>query len=514
LSFKFIVFLTNVKDFLERDVLDFERSKKMKKIIRSSAALFDVSSNLKGMIFAADAHRNAARWHEAIQVYLQINQAIPQTASIKQNLALCYFGLADFNLSKQLCNEVILLDPTLWKAHILLAKCYRKTAEPLRAEAEFKLVLLQDAQNGEALLGLADLALNEFGDPRGAIEWVRPLMSDTAYCDDAQLTYLMASLYDRDILASHLNQEIISFSKATLQMSASEIPRYHYTSNAKRPIRLRVGLLSPLFSASPVYFLTIAFFRALASQSDLVFLNRGTQADWATAEFKALTTEWHNLSALSATELARFLHAQLLDVIYDLGGWMDPIALKALSTKPVRRQLKWVGGQSVTTGLDCFDGWIGDHWQSPLASQGLYTEPLMNAVDDYAKYTPPPYLPKPASSKSDVLAIFANPAKVSQAFLEKISMMAGKKCCIHRQYQYGQVQVRIESVLKSGEVEYLCPGTHLEALEAVNRHAVILDTFPYSSGLTAREAMAMGSQIKVLSVGSLFCERHTARYQS
>ncbi len=476
--------------------------------------MVDLSSNVKNMIVVADAHRNAARWHEAIQFYLQLNQAIPQETSIKQNLALCYFALADFNMCNALCNEVILLDPALWQARILLAKCDRKLGKPLRAEAEFKRVLLQNAQNGEALLGLADLALNEFGDPRGAIDWVRPLMSGTAYRDDAQLTYLMASLYDRDISATELNQAVIDFSKAAIQLSASVMPRFKHLANVKRASRLRVGLISPLFSASPVYFLTIAFFKALAPQSDLIFLNRGTQSDWATAEFKAIASEWHDLSASSATELARFLHAQDLDVLYDLGGWMDPIALKALSVKPVRRQLKWVGGQSVTTGLDAFDGWIGDHWQSPLASQGLYTEPLMNAVDDYAQYTPPPYLPKPASSKSDVLAIFANPAKVSRAFLEKISTIPGKKCFIHRQFQYGQVQARIEAILKPSDVEYLCPGSHLEALEAVNRHAVILDTFPYSSGLTAREVMAMGSQIHVLSVGSLFCERHTARYQS
>ena len=237
-------------------------------------ALVDLSTNVKGMIVAADAYRNAARWHEAIQVYLQLNQAIPDAASIKQNLALCYFGLADFNVCKALCNEAILLDPALWQARILLAKCYNKTGECLRAEAAFKKVLLHDAQNGEALLGLADLALNEFGDPRGAIDWARPLMSVTAYRDDAQLTYLMASLYDRDRSAAKLNQEIMDFSKAAIQLSASEMPRYKHSLSKKRPAKLRVGLLSPLFSASPVYFLTIAFFRTLALQSDLVFFNR------------------------------------------------------------------------------------------------------------------------------------------------------------------------------------------------------------------------------------------------
>jgi predicted O-linked N-acetylglucosamine transferase (SPINDLY family) len=46
----------------------------------------------------------------------------------------------------------------------------------------------------------------------------------------------------------------------------------------------------------------------------------------------------------------------------------------------------------------------------------------------------------------------------------------------------------------------------------LNAHAVMIDTFPYTSGLTAYEASALGLKIKVTRVGSLFSERHTARY--
>jgi predicted O-linked N-acetylglucosamine transferase (SPINDLY family) len=37
----------------------------------------------------------------------------------------------------------------------------------------------------------------------------------------------------------------------------------------------------------------------------------------------------------------------------------------------------------------------------------------------------------------------------------------------------------------------------------------MLDTFPYSSGLTAREAKAMDVKVRA-KVGTLFCERHCA----
>ena len=83
---------------------------------------------------------------------------------------------------------------------------------------------------------------------------------------------------------------------------------------------------------------------------------------------------------------------------------------------------------------------------------------------------------------------------------------------IHKQYRYGQVQERILEALGNSArlVEFIAPTTHEEALKAVNSHAVMIDTFPYSSGLTAKEALAMGTQVKVLKVGELFCERHTA----
>jgi len=171
---------------------------------------------------------------------------------------------------------------------------------------------------------------------------------------------------------------------------------------------------------------------------------------------------------------------------------------------------KWVGGQSVTTGLDCFDGWIGDQWQSPESLQGLYSEPLINIPGGYCTYTPPDYLPSPAASKSKTPCVFANPAKVSRAFLKEVKKISGTKVFIHNQYRYPQVQERIRAVL-GNDAQFVIPASHQEALQAVNSHATMIDTFPYSSGLTAREAIAMGTKVKVLHVGELFCERHTAK---
>lgn len=69
-------------------------------------------------------------------------------------------------------------------------------------------------------------------------------------------------------------------------------------------------------------------------------------------------------------------------------------------------------------------------------------------------------------------------------------------------------------MLGAKQVEYIVPDNHQAALAALNRFSTMIDTFPYSSGLTACEAFALGTKIHVLKVGELFCERHSARYGS
>jgi hypothetical protein len=76
-------------------------------------------------------------------------------------------------------------------------------------------------------------------------------------------------------------------------------------------------------------------------------------------------------------------------------------------------------------------------------------------------------------------------------------------------FQYPQTRARIEDALGAAHVEFVLPANHKEALEVLGQHKVMLDTFPYSSGLTAREAQAMGVRVQA-KVGKLFCERHCA----
>jgi len=465
------------------------------------------------------------RWHEGAELFQLACSQNTNNAALFHNLGVCLFALGQAKPALDSCERALNLNSGLWQSRLVKARAYKLLGDPEGADNELQAVLVNQPNNQQVIVDRADLMLNVFGSPLLASQMVEPLLHSDEYAQDAQLTQLMAGLYDRDESAQVHNQKIIDFSKHSLRLSDEEQtvytwillpranekvlpfhPQWQPIAGRKRP---KVGLISPLFHASPVYFLTIASWIKMAKQSDIVIFNRGHTNNWATDEFKKIAVEWQDVQEMDALKLANQIWESQLDVLYDLGGWMDPIALKALSVKPARHMFKWVGGQSVTTGLDSFDGWIGDEWQSPISSQHLYTEPLINIAGGYASYTPPSYLPKSSITKRDEPVIFSNPAKLSRAFMSYLKTIPGKKCFVHQQFKYQRTKDHVLSFLDESEVEFICPTSHKDALTLLGQHRVMLDTFPYSSGLTAREAMAMGVEVKGKS-GVLFCERHTA----
>jgi len=478
------------------------------------------ANTLERVLAQAQSARELGQWEKAVELYRKLEQALPQSAEIKHNLGLTYFGWGKLNDALHWCAHAQILNPKLWQSAIIVAKANQGLGQMEAAWRGYQTVLGDVVGDAQARIGLADLAMNQFGDPLLAKSLVAPLADHPSFAMDAKLTTLMASLYDRDDWdepgnAQALSDRVCDFANQHLQLPPQDFAAFadRASEYADPQYRPKVGLLSPQFCVSPVYFLTIAGWRHVAKNSDIIIFNRGYQQDWATQEFRALASQWVNVQHLNGAQLAKQLREADLDVLYDLGGWMDAVGLQALSTKPARQLFKWVGGQSVTTGLAIFDGWIGDEAQSPHRLQSLYSEPLVDVPQGYATYTPPSYLPKPLEQKSQIPCVFANPAKVSRAFLAALKQIPGPKVFIHHQYRYPQVQERITQALGQ-DAQFVIPTSHQEALQALNAHAVMIDTFPYSSGLTAREALAMGTQVQVLQVGELFCERHCANLVS
>lgn len=461
--------------------------------------------SLRAILTEAQARRDAGQWEHAARLFRRAEPLAPDDAGIKHNLALACFAKGDAIAARAAAERAVRIAPRLWQSHALLARIHRDSGDLGACEAAWREVLRHSPGNGAALLGLADLAMNDFGDPAAAAALAAPLRANPAYAADAELTQMMALLYLGTGDDAAMAARLAAYSRANLRLPP--LP-----ARAPRAGRRRVGAISPLFSASPVYFLCWSALAAIAGTHELVLFNRSTRRDWATDRLHGLAHEWIDVAHVEPAALARRIAAAEIDVLLDLGGWSDAAGLKALSAGPAPRMYKWVGGQSATTGLDMFDGWIGDAWQSPPEAQPLYAERIVNIAGGYADYTPPEGLAALRGLPKKGAALVGNPAKIGEATLAAWPDGLERVALIDRRYAHARPRERVTELLARHRIaveRVVVPPSHEAYLRALAGCEAIVNTQPYAAGLTAVEALAL--DVRLLAGGAsgrLFCGRH------
>ena len=477
---------------------------------------------LQSLLSLAGQKRQSQQWFEAVQLYRQLEDSLRGNAAFHHNLALCLFGANQPEAALVQADVALDLQASLWQSAVVKVRALSALGRSPDAAKLLQTLHCCHPEQAEFSLELATIALHDECDARDARCLVKPFLTSPAHSADASLTDLMASQYDRDESAQSLNERVKQFARTHLDRSQSVVSTQIHPG---KRTRLRIGLLSPQFNCSPVFFFCIGALRLLAQEFDLYFFHRGHHVDWATEQLRSLSSQWFDVVSLSADQLDPFLRQHTLDVLVDLGGWMDPIALKAISTKPAARMYKWVGGQSITTGLCAFDGFITDEQQTPVGYEAWFTEPLVRLPKGYVTYTPPPYMPAPVVNNADghVLGIIANPVKVSKAFLSQLNATLLSSAAtpvqlrfIDKRYQCDKLKNRILSALQPAQIEmgqqlsvqFISPNDHPSYLGAVRQLSEMIDTFPYTGGLTTMEALTLGVACSGQE-GTLFCERHT-----
>lgn len=491
-----------------------------------------MTPELRQHLLKTDAHRRAGNWSCALEGYLRVADSLQDEPVIEHNLGLCYLALGNSALAEKHSLRAMKLKPEQWQSALIQAKALTANGKKNQALDLLEKLTIQQPLNAEIIIELGKLLMQHGGDAARACTLVEPLLN-TSHQREAQAIFLISQLYDRpvNVDAQAISEALCKFTQTHLQLpdaGETNAARQHAPKPTKRvglnvSQRLKVGLLSPQFSVSPVYFFTYGALQSLAKEVDLVFFNRGKKNDWATQSFQALAHDWVDVSLSTAEELAVVLKSNHLDVLVDLGGWMDPVGLHALSVKPAKKMFKWVGGQSATTGLRSFDGYLSDAYQTPPGVDHLYSEPLIRLQSGYVTYTPPPYMPKRENKKKGYsdFGVIANPAKVSKGFLAELRASVpawrqaqaalGKKLrltFIDQRYEQKNIRDRIQAALPGLKIEFVTPANHLGYLKALGQLDLTLDTWPYSGGLTTIEALAMGVPSLTRS-GRLFCERHT-----
>lgn len=495
--------------------------------------------------FAADRARSAGQWQQALDLYCRLPNYNSNSA-VLLNRAICYLASGDAQQAYDLSILACKMQDSLWQAKLILAKAAKALGRKQEWVLALQTLYTQHPANPEILIEYAPMVMNVFGHAVAARNLVKPLLRDARHGEAASSLQLMTLLYDRPkaMSAKGLTALIRTFAREYLKLNDNQRKaQSHLIDEAlklllqsRKPAHVvggqrRVGFVSGLFSASPVYFLSVHAIREVAQKGhQLIFFDRGGKHDWATAELKSLATEWIDCRPYEAPVLEAVFRASQLDELFDMAGWTDLEVLKALNSKPAKVQFKWVGGQSCTTGLNCFDGFVTDDFQTPRETFDLYTEPLVSLGKHYVKYTPPPYMPQPRNRPEQLtlkkiqlrgagkVGVVANPLKISAEFLSAVKHAFEKMPAdvrlifIDSRYTYRPTRNRITTALGPGFAErvvFSSPTGHPGFLSVVNELDLMLDTFPYSGGLTLCEAIHLKVPVHVFRYDrKLFCERH------
>ena len=438
--------------------------------------------------------------------------------------AKCFLHLSDpsksFELVRQGSDASFDQGPQLRDcARLVLAKSLMQLGESPTALRLLARATKESPSCGPLRHLLAELVINVLGDWSIADKVLQPLHGVAAEARAIAAFAIKRQLYESSARPESLAKDIQQFAEHHFAAPAGGIGHSLALNSTAPPStdpvrRQRLGLISPMFNASPVYFLSFGALQLLAQDFDLVFFSRDCRSNWAEDAFRAIASEWHDVRAMPAIALTRKIADAKLHALIDLSGWLDLTVLEALASKPAPIQIKWVGGQSTSTGLRSFDAYVSDLHQSPTSVRHLHSEPLAHMPSGYVTYTPPPYMPPPqAPSDADApakIGVVAHPKKLSRGFLAFLAQQMD----LHNSQQgpatemqligwhFGQaaVQRRLQVSLGLDErhqrgsiqVKYLASKGHREHLCNIAATDWIVDTFPYTGGLTALEALALG----------------------
>ncbi len=320
---------------------------------------------------------------------------------------------------------------------------------------------------------------------------------------------------------------LVALRECSSRLPRLPAPRFANCSDPDRP--LIIGVLSGTLRMHPVGWLTIAGFEALdPAEYAVICLVQGSITDSMTGRFRALAREWQEVGSLDDVALTERARSLGIDILIDLGGYGDAGRMTACAHRLAPVQIKWVGMQNHSTGLDQMDWIITDRWETPPELEHVYSERPLRLPDGYVCYSPPPYAPDvgslPALDRGYItFGCFNNLAKVTphviNTWCEVLHRVPTARLVL-KTHQFCDAptadRIRAEfakRAISPGRLELRGPSGHRAFVEEYNGIDIVLDPFPYSGGLSTCEALWMG--VPTVTVpGEIFASRHSASHLS
>ena len=271
--------------------------------------------------------------------------------------------------------------------------------------------------------------------------------------------------------------------------------------------KLRIGYISPDFRLHAAAYFFMPLVRDFDAASFEVTCYARGKRDRVTSLFRQKSVRWKDVSRLSARDAARLIKRDGIDILVDLAGHTQKSGLPVLARRPAPVQMTAIGYMA-TTGLRAVDYFLSDIYCSPwdMGARG-FSEKVLRMPHSHLCYAPVLRdMPKSGGEAPFVrngyitFGSFNNFSKVSddmlalwRGVLERMkggrlvvkskicSIAAGRKIVKERLQRFGIPLAQVE--LRPYSPDYLEQYTDID---------IVLDTFPYTGGVTTCEALYMG----------------------
>jgi protein O-GlcNAc transferase len=278
--------------------------------------------------------------------------------------------------------------------------------------------------------------------------------------------------------------------------------------------KIRVGYVSGDLHEHSCSYLTLPLLQNHDRSKFEVFIYANiTSPDSFTEKFKKLADHWVPIENLKDEDAAAKIYADEIDILIDLSGHTVSNRLGIFFFKPAPIQMSWYGYLN-TTAVPTMDYRITDELLCPPEQEKWYTEKIVRIARSFL-YEPPAYVPGVAPNPFIRQGFFTFGAfhhikKISKPTLDLWADILRRnpdaKLMITTD-RGGDTEIFLEKAFAARGIHrwqlILVKDQPIEKFFDLFAHVdLMLDTFPYTSGVTAMHAIWMGVPTLTMQAGT------------
>lgn len=456
----------------------------------------------------------------AATVLIEAVAHAPQSAELRFNLGNALHAAGRRDAAESAYRKAVDLAPGHAEAHANLGVVLAEAGKKDEARDAFRKAIGLNPDLVPAYVGLADLVDDGTMD---AVAHRRAVLALNPKLAPVRSSLLMCMHYT-NVSREELLAEHRAFG---LHHNRAGAPAYSAAHGAGTE-RLRVGVVSGDFRFHAMLFFALPVLQARPHDAFEIFCYSNTaRTDEHTQEFRAASDHWRDVRGLSNDALTTLIVRDRIDILIDLSGHTPNNRLPVFAARPAPFQVAW-GDYVNTRGLAAMDILLGDPHHTPPEDDSFYVEKVIRFAPDYVCYRAPLYAPGVTAAPvlKNGYVTFGTFSEVTKIGPEATSRWAAvlKAIPTARFLLNGYLfknqarQDRITALFQNAGIGadrliFRAGGPHAEFLAQYADVDVILDTAPYSGGLTTCEALLMGVPVLTIS-GDRFCGRHAAAHLS